>query len=246
MTRSGPVTPPPPRLRQPARRPRPRRAQRGCGPSPCARTRPWPGRGRRARSCPGRSAESKTSWSTSASTWMSSSAFFAGAAAGAAAPAAAAAGAACAGGRRSGCGQAVGLLARGLQALLDLLGQLRADLQLRRRGHGGHPHAEALLLVGQLGDGVRRVLELRRPEERVEGADLDADAAVHAQREVDREAVQDVAGARPPALLRPARPPCGCRCRCTSPGTRARRACRPCSSPPSARSRRGCAAAGRA
>src|SRR4051812_47170328 len=39
------------------------------------------------------------------------------------------------------------------------------------------------------------VLELRRPEQRVEWADLDADAAVHAQRVVDGEAVEHVASA---------------------------------------------------
>src|SRR6185503_18292802 len=36
-------------------------------------------------------------------------------------------------------------------------------------------------------------LELGGPVQRVEGAGLDADAAVHAQREVDGEPVQDVA-----------------------------------------------------
>ena len=51
-------------------------------------------------------------------------------------------------------------------------------------------------LVGQLEHVVGRVLELGRPEQRVERADLDADPAVHAQREVDREAVEHVAGAR--------------------------------------------------
>jgi hypothetical protein len=52
---------------------------------------------------------------------------------------------------------------------------------------------QALVVLG--------VLELRRPEQRVERAHLDADAAVHAQREVDREAVEDVARPRAAALL---------------------------------------------
>jgi hypothetical protein len=46
------------------------------------------------------------------------------------------------------------------------------------------------------------VLELRAPVQRVERADLDADAAVHAQREVDGEPVEDVALPVAPALGR--------------------------------------------
>src|SRR4051812_41464269 len=66
---------------------------------------------------------------------------------------------------------------------------------LRRRfrwlGHASHPAAELRSLL-QKGDRVRSgVLVLRRPEQRVERADLDADAAVHAQREVDREPVEN-------------------------------------------------------
>ncbi len=49
--------------------------------------------------------------------------------------------------------------------------------------------------MGQLVDVGLRVLELRRPEEGVEGAHLDADPAVHAEGEVDGEAVEDVAAA---------------------------------------------------
>ncbi|GAA4572194.1 hypothetical protein GCM10023100_32550 [Actinocorallia cavernae] len=49
--------------------------------------------------------------------------------------------------------------------------------------------------MGEFVDVGLGVLELRGPEQRVEGADLDADTAVHAQREVDGEPVEDVAAA---------------------------------------------------
>jgi len=49
---------------------------------------------------------------------------------------------------------------------------------------------EPLLLVDQLEDVVLRVFELGAPEQRVEGAHLDADPAVHAQRVVDGETVE--------------------------------------------------------
>jgi hypothetical protein len=46
------------------------------------------------------------------------------------------------------------------------------------------------------------VLELGTPVQGVERADLDADTAVHAQREVDRETVKHVALAlRPPGVV---------------------------------------------
>ena len=118
----------------------------------------------------------------------------------------------------------------------------------RRRAPSTSTRRSRSLLVRQVADVGLGVLELRRPEQRVERADLDADAAVHAQREVDGEPVEHVAAARSRAARRrrPASTPCASRCRCTSPGTRGRTACRPCSSPRAARSRRGCAAAGRA
>jgi len=54
--------------------------------------------------------------------------------------------------------------------------------------------------VGELADVVLRVLELAAPEEGVVWTDLDADAAVHAERVIDREAVQDIALAGPASL----------------------------------------------
>src|SRR5207248_8136939 len=52
----------------------------------------------------------------------------------------------------------------------------------------------SLLLVHHPFVGVRRVLEERRPMQRVERTYLDADPAVHAQAVVDREAVEFVDG----------------------------------------------------
>src|SRR5690242_10588829 len=71
---------------------------------------------------------------------------------------------------------------------------LRPIVVLGRR-HRRHEVTEPVLLVQQgldvgLGGG-----ELGAPEQRVEGAHLDADRAVHAQRPVDREAVEHVVGA---------------------------------------------------
>jgi len=54
--------------------------------------------------------------------------------------------------------------------------------------------------VQQVQDVDLGVLELRAPVEGVERADLNADPAVHAQREVDGEAVKDVALALTPAF----------------------------------------------
>ena len=64
-------------------------------------------------------------------------------------------------------------------------------------GHGLHPLAELVLVVQQVGDAGLGVLVLGAPEQRVERAHLDADAAVHAQRVVDVEAVEhaDACGA---------------------------------------------------
>ena len=60
--------------------------------------------------------------------------------------------------------------------------------------------AEPVLLVQQVEDVDLGVLELGAPVQRVERADLDADAAVHAQAEVDGEAVEHVALALAAAL----------------------------------------------
>src|SRR5215203_3163388 len=73
---------------------------------------------------------------------------------------------------------------------------LRAGLELRRLRHRLHPLAELVLVVQQLGDAGLGVLILRAPEQRVERAHLDADAAVHAQREVDVEAIEQADRAR--------------------------------------------------
>ena len=72
--------------------------------------------------------------------------------------------------------------------LLDLL--LGAGLVGLEVGDGLHPLAEAVLVVQQVGDAGLGVLVLGAPEQRVERADLDADAAVHAERVVDVEAVE--------------------------------------------------------
>jgi len=53
------------------------------------------------------------------------------------------------------------------------------------RRHGPHPFAQPSLLVGEGGDIGLGVGELRRPEQRVVRADLHADPAVHAQREIE-------------------------------------------------------------
>jgi hypothetical protein len=51
--------------------------------------------------------------------------------------------------------------------------------------------------VRHLADVVLGVFELAAPEQRVVRADLDTDPAVHAERVIDGEAVEDVALARP-------------------------------------------------
>src|SRR6187431_2942925 len=73
---------------------------------------------------------------------------------------------------------------------------LRAGFQFGGLGHRLHPLAELLLVVQQLGDARLGVLVLGAPEQGVERAHLDADAAVHAQREVDVEAVEQADRAR--------------------------------------------------
>ena len=74
--------------------------------------------------------------------------------------------------------------------LLDL--RLGAGLVGLEVGHGLHPLAEPVLVVEQVGDAGLGVLVLGAPEQGVERADLDADAAVHAERVVDVEAVERV------------------------------------------------------
>ena len=83
-----------------------------------------------------------------------------------------------------------------------LLGRLDRGVERLGRRDGPHPLAQAVLVVRQVADVSRRVLELRRPVQRVERADLDADAAVHAQRPVDVEACRARSAAVPPALGR--------------------------------------------
>ena len=105
----------------------------------------------------------------------------------------------------------------------------------RSRRDRVQPAAEAVLLVQELGQPAGGVVEGRRPEQRVERADLDADAAVHAQRRSRSRSGRARARCRGrPPPRRPARSLVATRCRCTSPGTPARTACRPCSSPPRA------------
>ena len=74
--------------------------------------------------------------------------------------------------------------------LLDLL--LGPGLVGLDAGHGLHPLAQPALVVQQLGDVGLGVLVLGAPEQGLERAHLDADAAVHAEREVDVEAIEGV------------------------------------------------------
>src|SRR5215207_8895380 len=79
---------------------------------------------------------------------------------------------------------------------IGLLLLLRAGFELRSLRNRAHPLAQLLLVVQQLGDARLGVLVLRAPEQGVERAHLDADAAVHAQRVVDVEPVELVDGPR--------------------------------------------------
>src|SRR5215207_3355091 len=79
---------------------------------------------------------------------------------------------------------------------IGLLLLLRAGFELRSLRNRAHPLAQLLLVVQQLGDARLGVLVLRAPEQGVERAHLDADAAVHAQRVVDVEAVEQADRAR--------------------------------------------------
>src|SRR5262249_42963080 len=81
-----------------------------------------------------------------------------------------------------------------------LLPGLGADFERFRLGNGLHPLAELLLVVEEVGDVRLGVLVLGAPEQGVEGAHLHADAAVHAQRVVDVEAVEEADGALASAL----------------------------------------------
>ena len=53
-----------------------------------------------------------------------------------------------------------------------------------------HPVSQARLVVQHVSDLHLAELELGAPEQRIEGANVDADPAVHAQREVDIKAVE--------------------------------------------------------
>src|SRR5919204_570623 len=71
-----------------------------------------------------------------------------------------------------------------------LLG-LGADFERLRLGNGLHPLAELLLVVEEVGDVRLGILVLGAPEQGIERTHLDADPAVHAERVVDVEAVQE-------------------------------------------------------
>ncbi|BFO14401.1 hypothetical protein SHKM778_07890 [Streptomyces sp. KM77-8] len=90
-----------------------------------------------------------------------------------------------------GGGELVGGLAGGG----EFLGLLGAGVEGGRGRDGPHPLAELVAFVGEVADVGLGVLELRGPEEGVEGTHLDADTAVHAEGEVDGEPVEDVAAA---------------------------------------------------
>src|SRR3954447_2912459 len=77
-----------------------------------------------------------------------------------------------------------------LRDFLDLL--LRTALVGLEVGDGLHPLPKAVLVVEEIGDAYLGELVLRAPEQSLEGAHLDADAAVHAEREVDVEAIECV------------------------------------------------------
>ena len=131
---------------------------------------------------------------------------------------------------------------------LRLPGQRRARVVRGRRRNGPHPVPQPVALVGQPRDAGLGVAELRRPEQRVvrdrprrrSRSTCTARSRWRTGQHVahlgpPRRGAR--AGAAPPVTarrIRPARVPCVTRCRCTSPGTPARTACRPCSSPPAA------------
>src|SRR5262249_44753828 len=79
--------------------------------------------------------------------------------------------------KATSCSHIMRSLSAGRSLLLALFG---ADFERLGLGNGLHPLAELHLVVEESGDAVLRVLVLGTPEERVERAHLDADAAVHA------------------------------------------------------------------
>src|SRR4029450_9992134 len=81
-----------------------------------------------------------------------------------------------------------GAVMRGSGSLLLALG---AAFERLRFGDGLHPFAELLLVVQEVGDVRLGVLVLGAPEQGVERTHLDADPAVHAQRVIDVEAVEE-------------------------------------------------------
>src|SRR3954451_17976488 len=81
------------------------------------------------------------------------------------------------------------------RSLLGALLDLGARLEGRRLGDSGHPLVQPFFVVQQIGDVELGVLELRTPEDGVERAHLHADPAIHAERVVDVEAVEDLDGA---------------------------------------------------
>src|SRR5215216_6440245 len=92
-----------------------------------------------------------------------------------------------------------------MRASRSLLLALGADFERLRLGDRLHPLAELLLVVEEVGDVGLGVLVLGTPEQGVERTDLDADPAVHAERVVDVEAVEEAD--RPlAAALAPRRP----------------------------------------
>src|SRR5438445_10644080 len=91
-------------------------------------------------------------------------------------------------------------MGRGSSLLLGALFDLRPRFQGQGLGHRLHPVAQALHVVEQVGMLDRGVLVLRAPEQGVGGADLHADAAVHAQPVVDVEAVEKLDGPGLPPL----------------------------------------------
>ena len=90
----------------------------------------------------------------------------------------------------------------GTRQLLDL--DLGPDFIGRVLRHGVHPLGKAFLVVEHVGNLHFTELELGAPEQCIERAHVDADSAVHAQREVNVEAVELVllAGLAPSAARR--------------------------------------------
>src|SRR4051812_20768079 len=80
-------------------------------------------------------------------------------------------------------------------SLLGALLDLGTGLERRRFGDSRHPLVQPRLVVQEISDLELGVLELGTPEEGIERAHLHTDAAVHAQRVVDVEAVEDLDGA---------------------------------------------------